>query len=86
MYKYSQRFIGNIFNGAYIAAAVVFASLHHQLVVVMKCVIHQLCEYHGCVYIIPVMLYMLCVCVCVCMMYVHMCVVCVYSYTCCVAL
>ena len=50
------------------AAIGVSASVHHQLVVVMECVIHELFEYHRCV------LYMLCndvcmyssVCVCVC--------------------
>ena len=36
------------------AAIGVSASVHHQLVVVMECVIHELCEYHWCI------LYMLC--------------------------
>ena len=36
------------------AAIGVSASVHHQLVVVMECVIHDLCEYHRCI------LYMLC--------------------------
>ena len=38
------------------AAIGVSTSLHHQLVVVMECVIHQLCEYHRSVYIITVVL------------------------------
>ena len=37
------------------AAIGVSASVHRQLVVVMECVIHELCEYHRCVF------YMLCV-------------------------
>ena len=40
------------------AAIGVSASVHHQLVVVMECVIHELCEYHRCV------LYMLCCSMC----------------------
>ena len=47
------------------AAIGVSASIHRQLVVVMECVIHELCEYHRCV------LYVLCCSVCVC---VHACV------------
>ena len=38
------------------AAMGVSTLLHHQLVVVMECVIHQLCEYHRSVYIITVVL------------------------------
>ena len=38
-------------NGLRQCAAIgVSASVHHQLVVVMECVIHELCEYHRCVY------------------------------------
>ena len=40
------------------AAIGVSASVHHQLVVAMEFVIHELCEYHRCV------LYMLCCSVC----------------------
>ena len=60
------------------AAIGVSTSVHRQLVVVMKCVIHELCEYHRCV------LYMLCCSMCsdvfecsvsVCV-HLYMCIVC----------
>ena len=41
------------------AAIGVSPSVHHQLVVVMESVIHELCEYHRCVCVRA------CVCVCV---------------------
>ena len=59
------------------AAIEVSASVHRRLVVVMECVIHELCEYHrcvlyvlccsmcNCVYICSVSV-SVCVCVCVC--------------------
>ena len=52
------------------AAIGVSASVHHQLVVVMECVIHELCEYHRCVlYMLCCSVYMcVCACACACMM------------------
>ena len=41
------------------AAIGVAQSVHCQMIIVMECVIHELCEYHRCVCV--------CVCVCVCL-------------------
>ena len=49
------------------AAIGVSASVHHQLVVVMECVIHELCEYHRCVlYMLCCSVIIICTCVCIC--------------------
>ena len=49
------------------AAIGVSASVHHQLIVVMECVIHELCKYITGVYCIccVVVCVMMCVCACV---------------------
>ena len=46
------------------AAIGVSASVHDQLVVVMECVIHQLCEYHRCVLYVVLLVCSVCEFVC----------------------
>ena len=48
------------------AAIGVAQSVHCQMIIVMECVIHELCEYHRCVCVSVCMLVCLCMTVCVC--------------------
>ena len=61
------------------AAIGVSPSVHHQLVIVMESVIHELCEYHRCVCLMCTVYHVVClsvyvrICVCVCLfIYVYL--------------
>ena len=59
LFQLTNRIVAGLNELRQCTAIGVSALLHHQLVVVMEFVIHQMCEYHRSIYIIPVVLYML---------------------------